>query len=77
MENKNIKQDISFLKIVIAGLILAGFISYCIMYYKVFFLGNYYMHASFFIAVLFGISPIILGYGALRLLQFILKKENN
>lgn len=56
-------------------LIIALYISYCILWFKIFVVCQYYVHASFFMSVLYGTSPIIIGYLMFQLMKYILNQN--
>lgn len=64
-----------FIKVIIAVLLVAANISYDFLFYKVFYLGNYYMNATIFMSVLYGVSPIILGYFTYRLIKWMMNTD--
>jgi len=65
------------IKIMVAFLLIAALISYCVLWFKIFYLGNYYMNATVFMTVLYGASPIILGYFLYKLIKWMFKTQFN
>lgn len=59
----------------VAFVLISAFISYLVLWFKVFYIGNYYMNATVFLTCLFGGSPIILGYFLYKILKWMFKTD--
>lgn len=71
--NNNLLIVLKVLTLVIG---LAALASFCNSWFHGFILGNYFEYASIFMTVIYGISPLVVGFFIVMIVIWVLKLKN-
>jgi len=74
---KTNKSALSFITIMILFVLIIAYLSSCVVWYNVYVQGQYYAHATVFMALLFGAYPIYAGIGLYFLCKYIIKAKKS